>query len=155
MIAKSRRARWHEIIPFFKFSPDVRKAVYTVNAIEPVNYTIQKNHQTPPVVSERRGGREIDLYGLEQHFKKAGHAHTGLGGGPQPVRHFVRKRAGSALVAKCYLHKTSDRPFKYSLVIYKCQAVARNFSQLVVETFDGVGRINRPADLRRVFEKFA
>jgi hypothetical protein len=26
------------------------------------------------------------------------------------VSHFVRKRAGSALVAKCYLHKTSDRP---------------------------------------------
>jgi transposase-like protein len=42
MIATSWRNRWAEIIPFFKFSPDVRKAVYTTNAIESVNYTIQK-----------------------------------------------------------------------------------------------------------------
>jgi hypothetical protein len=31
-----------ELFRFFKFSPDIRKAVYTTNAIEPVNYTIQK-----------------------------------------------------------------------------------------------------------------
>jgi transposase-like protein len=43
MIAKSWRARCNEIIPFFKFSPDARKAVYAANAIEQVNYTIQKN----------------------------------------------------------------------------------------------------------------
>jgi transposase-like protein len=42
MIAKSWRKRWNEVIPFFKFSPEIRKAVYTTNAIEPVNYTIQK-----------------------------------------------------------------------------------------------------------------
>jgi transposase-like protein len=42
MISKSWRSRWNEIIPFFKFSPEIRKAVYTTNAIEPVNYTIQK-----------------------------------------------------------------------------------------------------------------
>jgi transposase-like protein len=34
MIAKSWRNRWAEIIPFFKFSPDIRKAVYTTNAWE-------------------------------------------------------------------------------------------------------------------------
>jgi transposase-like protein len=42
MIAKSWRNRWAEVIPFFKFSPEIRKAVYTTNAIESVNYTIQK-----------------------------------------------------------------------------------------------------------------
>jgi transposase-like protein len=42
MISKSWRSRWTEIIPFFKFSPEIRKAVYTTNAIESVNYTIQK-----------------------------------------------------------------------------------------------------------------
>jgi transposase-like protein len=42
MIAASWRKRWNELIPFFKFSPDIRKAVYTTNAIESVNYTIQK-----------------------------------------------------------------------------------------------------------------
>jgi transposase-like protein len=34
MIAKSWRSRWNEIIPFFKFSPEIRKAVYTTNAWE-------------------------------------------------------------------------------------------------------------------------
>jgi hypothetical protein len=38
------------------------------------------------------------------------HADKTVENGAQPVRHFVRKRAGSALVAKYYLHKTSDRP---------------------------------------------
>ena len=49
MISKSRRSRWNEVIPFFKFSPDIRKAVYTTNAIESVNYTIQKliKHRQP------------------------------------------------------------------------------------------------------------
>jgi transposase-like protein len=42
MISKSWRGRWNEVIPFFKFSPEIRKAVYTTNAIESVNYTIQK-----------------------------------------------------------------------------------------------------------------
>jgi transposase-like protein len=42
MISKSWRSRWNEVIPFFKFSPEIRKAVYTTNAIESVNYTIQK-----------------------------------------------------------------------------------------------------------------
>jgi transposase-like protein len=42
MISKSWRNRWTEVIPFFKFSPEIRKAVYTTNAIESVNYTIQK-----------------------------------------------------------------------------------------------------------------
>jgi transposase-like protein len=41
MISKSWRNRWAEIIPFFRFSPDIRKVAYTTNAIEPVNYTIQ------------------------------------------------------------------------------------------------------------------
>jgi transposase-like protein len=35
-IARSWRNRWNEVIPFLKFSPDIRKAVYTTNAIESV-----------------------------------------------------------------------------------------------------------------------
>jgi transposase-like protein len=42
MIARSWRSRWNEVIPFFKFSPEIRKAVYTTNAIESVNFTIRK-----------------------------------------------------------------------------------------------------------------
>jgi transposase-like protein len=49
VISKSWRGRWAEVIPFFKFPPEIRKAVYTTNAIEPVNFTIQKiiKHRQP------------------------------------------------------------------------------------------------------------
>ncbi|GMO54340.1 MAG: hypothetical protein Pg6C_20470 [Treponemataceae bacterium] len=49
MISRSRWNRRNEVIPFFKFSPEIRKAVYTANAVEPVNYTIQKiiKHRQP------------------------------------------------------------------------------------------------------------
>ena len=45
-ISKSWRSRWSEVIPFMKFSPEIRKAIYTTNAIESVNYTLQRNLKT-------------------------------------------------------------------------------------------------------------
>ena len=45
-ISKSWRDRWNEVIPFLKFSPEIRKAVYTTNAIESVNYNLQRNLKT-------------------------------------------------------------------------------------------------------------
>jgi len=45
-ISKSWRTRWNEVIPFLKFSPEIRKAVYTTNAIESLNYNLQRNLKT-------------------------------------------------------------------------------------------------------------
>jgi transposase-like protein len=45
-ISKSWRSRWSEVIPFFKFSAEIRKAVYTTNAIESINYNLQRNLKT-------------------------------------------------------------------------------------------------------------
>jgi len=45
-ISRSWRNRWNEVIPFMKFSPEIRKAVYTTNAIESLNYTLQRNLKT-------------------------------------------------------------------------------------------------------------
>jgi len=42
-ISRSWRTRWNEVIPFMKFSPEIRKAIYTTNAIESLNYTLQRN----------------------------------------------------------------------------------------------------------------
>src|SRR5215471_16135798 len=42
-ISRSWRSRWNEVIPFMKFSPEIRKAIYTTNAIESLNYTLQRN----------------------------------------------------------------------------------------------------------------
>jgi transposase-like protein len=50
-ISKSWRNRRAEIIPYMKFSPEIRRtygsqAVYTTNAVESVNYTLRRNLKT-------------------------------------------------------------------------------------------------------------
>lgn len=42
MIAKSWRANWVRVIPFFAFPQDIRKALYTTNAIESLNMSLRK-----------------------------------------------------------------------------------------------------------------
>jgi putative transposase len=50
-ISKSWINHWERIVPFFAFPPDIRKAIYTTNAIESMNMTLRKvlrNHRTFP-----------------------------------------------------------------------------------------------------------
>jgi hypothetical protein len=42
MISKSWRNRWAEVIPFLKFKPEIRKAIYSTNAIGSINVAIQR-----------------------------------------------------------------------------------------------------------------
>lgn len=41
-IGKSWQAHWHELIPFFDFPPEIRKIIYTTNAIESLNSSFRK-----------------------------------------------------------------------------------------------------------------
>jgi putative transposase len=50
-ISQSWLRHWNQIIPFFAFPPDIRKAIYTTNAIESLNMTLRKvlrNHRSFP-----------------------------------------------------------------------------------------------------------
>ena len=50
-ISKSWRAHWVRVIPLFAFPEDIRKVIYTTNAIESVNMTLRKvtrNHRIFP-----------------------------------------------------------------------------------------------------------
>lgn len=42
-IVQSWRRNWEQIIPFFAFSPEVRKIIYTTNAIESLNSAVRKS----------------------------------------------------------------------------------------------------------------
>lgn len=42
MISKSWRNNWSRIIPFFSYSEDIRKVIYTTNAIESLNNSLRK-----------------------------------------------------------------------------------------------------------------
>ena len=50
-IRKSWFSHWNRIIPFFCFPADIRKVIYTTNAIESLNMTLRKvlrNHRVFP-----------------------------------------------------------------------------------------------------------
>lgn len=42
LIAKSWRAHWEELSAFFAFAPEIRRAIYTTNVIESMNYSLRK-----------------------------------------------------------------------------------------------------------------
>jgi len=51
MIGKSWRARWTEIVPFLVYPAEIRRVIYTTNAIESLNFSlrkISKNRQAFP-----------------------------------------------------------------------------------------------------------
>ena len=47
-ISKIWRGRWENVIPFFAYPPEIRKVIYTTNAIESINASIRK-------VTKKRG----------------------------------------------------------------------------------------------------
>ena len=46
MIAKSWRSHWVRVTPFFAHPPEIRKAIYTTNAIESLNMSLRKVTKT-------------------------------------------------------------------------------------------------------------
>lgn len=50
IILKSWKSNWVYIIPFFKFSPEIRKVIYTTNAIESLNRGIRKVIKTKAIL---------------------------------------------------------------------------------------------------------
>ncbi len=53
MAAKSWRARWDNVVPFFDYPEPIRKAIYTTNAIESLNAQLRK-------VTRKRGAFPTD-----------------------------------------------------------------------------------------------
>lgn len=42
VVARSWSANWARIVPMFSFTPEIRRAVYTTNAIESLNFSLRK-----------------------------------------------------------------------------------------------------------------
>lgn len=60
-IVKSWRSHWARIIPFFDYPPEIRKVIYTTNAIESVNMGLRK-------VSKSRGSLPSDEALLKLYY---------------------------------------------------------------------------------------
>jgi len=60
-ISPSWRADWHRLTIFFDYPPEVRKVIYTTNAIESLNYSLRK-------VLKNRGAFPNDDAIMKVHF---------------------------------------------------------------------------------------
>jgi len=68
-ISRSWRNRWNEVIPFMKFAPEIRKAIYTTNAIESLNYTLQRNLKTRQSFPNNEAAMKL-IFMILQRVKK-------------------------------------------------------------------------------------
>lgn len=42
VVARSWQSNWARIVPMFAFTPEIRRAIYTTNAIESLNFSLRK-----------------------------------------------------------------------------------------------------------------
>ena len=70
MISKSWRTHWQNIIPFFDYPADIRKAIYTTNAIESLNRSLRKVIKTKGAFPTEASIMKIFYLALEKIAKK-------------------------------------------------------------------------------------
>ena len=70
MISKSWRTHWQNIIPFFDYPADIRKAIYTTNAIESLNRSLRKVIKTKGAFPTETSIMKIFYLALENISKK-------------------------------------------------------------------------------------
>ena len=70
MISKSWRNNWQHIIPFFDYPADIRKAIYTTNAIESLNRSLRKVIKTKGAFPSEASIMKIFYLALENISKK-------------------------------------------------------------------------------------
>lgn len=70
MISKLWKNHWPNVIPFFDYPQDIRKAIYTTNAIESVNSTLRKIIKTKRSFPSQESVMKIFYLALENIAKK-------------------------------------------------------------------------------------
>ena len=53
--------KWEQVIPFFAFSPEIRRMIYTTNAIESLHSQVRKSVRNKGPLPERSIGDQADL----------------------------------------------------------------------------------------------
>jgi len=70
MISKSWRSNWSHIIPFFAYSAEIRKAIYTTNAIESLNNSLRKVTKTRNSFPSDEAASKLLYMALKNIMKK-------------------------------------------------------------------------------------
>lgn len=70
-IAQAWRRAWEEVIPFFAFSPEIRKVIYTTNAVESLNRVIRKAIKTRGSFPSEQAAEKLIYLAIRGHEKTA------------------------------------------------------------------------------------
>jgi putative transposase len=84
-ISQLWRRHWEQIVPFFAFPMDIRKVVYTTNAVESLNMTLRKVIKTRGSFPNEEAAIKL-LYLALLNVAKKWHA---VQGWPQALNHFA------------------------------------------------------------------
>ena len=66
-IAQAWRRSWEEVIPFFAFSPEIRKVIYTTNAVESLNRVIRKAIKTRGSFPSEQAAEKLIYLAIRGH----------------------------------------------------------------------------------------
>jgi transposase-like protein len=69
-ISKSWRAHWPNLITFFNYPPDIRKVIYTTNAIESLNSVIRKSVKTRKLFPSDDSAIKVVFLAIQAASKK-------------------------------------------------------------------------------------
>ena len=69
-ISQIWRRNWARIIPFFSFSPEIRKVIYTINAVESLNMTLRKVIKTRAAFPTEEAALKLLYMALRNVAKK-------------------------------------------------------------------------------------
>jgi putative transposase len=84
-ISQLWRRHWEQIVPFFAFPADIRKVIYTTNAVESLNMTLRKVIKTRGSFPNEEAAIKLLYLALMNVAKKW---HT-IQGWPQALNHFA------------------------------------------------------------------
>jgi len=80
------RRAWDKVIPFFAFSPALRKVVYTTNAIESINSRLRKIIKTRGHFPSDDAASKLIWLALRNIHRRLGPRSQRLEGGHEPIR---------------------------------------------------------------------
>ncbi|MDQ3750724.1 MAG: transposase [Acidobacteriota bacterium] len=70
IITKSWQANWQRINPMFQFPQEIRRAIYTINVMESLNYSLRKTTKTRAAFPSEEAAIKLLWLGLRNIEKK-------------------------------------------------------------------------------------
>lgn len=70
LISKSWRNNWHNLTAIYHYPPDIRKAIYTTNAIESLNSVIRKATRNRKVFPDDDSARKVVYLAIQEASKR-------------------------------------------------------------------------------------